>query len=152
MLINISTRSHLWRNFGVVIAWTVLYILVTAIASELFTFVASGGGALVFKKSAKKQPALANARSSDEEKAGNPGDSSASSQQTRTNSPNDDAILQSSANESILTWTNVNYSVPYQGGQRQLLTDVHGYAKAGIMVALMGVSGLRLKPCFGIYC
>ncbi|KAL8826772.1 MAG: hypothetical protein Q9191_003588 [Dirinaria sp. TL-2023a] len=138
---DISTRSHLWRNFGVVIAWTVLYILVTAIASELFTFVAGGGGALVFKKGAKKQSASANNRSSDEEKAGDPGDSSASSQQTRTNSPNDDAILQSSANESIFTWTDVNYSVPYQGGQRQLLTDVHGYAKAGIMVALMGVSG-----------
>jgi ABC-type multidrug transport system permease subunit len=45
------TRHHLWRNLVVVIAFTVLYILVTAIAAELFSFTNGGGGAMTFKKS-----------------------------------------------------------------------------------------------------
>lgn len=110
----------------------------TAIASELFTFIASGGGALVFKKSAKKQPP-SNNRIADEEKAGDAGNSSVSSDLTQTNG--DEEPIPKATSESIFTWTGVYYSVPYQGGQRQLLNEVNGYAKPGIMVALMGASG-----------
>ncbi len=136
-----STRSHLWRNFGAVIAFTVLYIIITAIASELLTFVPSGGGALVYKKSAKKQtPTTADA--ADIEKAEISGDSSVSSDQMNTAGDDDRGdIPQTTSSESVFSWTNVNYSVPYQGGQRQLLNEVHGYAKPGVMVALMGASG-----------
>ena len=134
-----STRSHLWRNFGAILAWTVLYILITAIASELFTFVASGGGALVFKKSAKKY-ASSTSNVADVEKAGVAGDS-VSSGRTHTDSRDEEAIPQTSSSESVFTWTHTNYSVPFQGGQVQLLNDVNGYAKPGVMVALMGASG-----------
>ena len=116
-----------------------LYILVTAVASELFTFVASGGGALIFKKSAKKQNA-STAKIADEEKAGDAGNSSLTSSQTQTNN-DEETVPQTSSSESIFTWTGVNYSVPYQGDQRQLLSNVSGYAKPGVMVALMGASG-----------
>ena len=134
-----STRSHLWRNFGAIIAFTVLYVLVTAVASELFTFVAGGGGALVFKTSAKK-PTASTAKIADEEKAGDAGNSSVTSNQTQANI-DEETIPQTSSSESIFTWTGVNYSVPYQGDQRQLLSNVNGYAKPGVMVALMGASG-----------
>ena len=139
------TRSNLWRNFGVIIAFTVLYILITVIASELFPFVEGGGGALIFKKGAKT-PALATKKNADEEKAGDSGDSSASSGKLQTSSSEDNEkavedIPKTSSSESVFTWTDVNYSVPYEGGQKQLLNQVHGYAKPGVMVALMGASG-----------
>ena len=141
MLTFASTRSHLWRNFGAVIAFTVLYILITAVASELFAFVPSGGGALVFKKSAKKHGA-SQSDVPDVEKAGVAGNSSTSSgRQIDGNSDDEKAIPPTTSSESVFTWTNVNYSVPYQGGQRQLLTEVNGHAKPGVMVALMGASG-----------
>ena len=126
------TRSHLWRNFGVVIAFTVLYILVTVLGSELFSFVGGGGGSLVFKKGSKTPTA---SRIADVEKGGNAGDSSASSSQET------DPIPKMSGSESVFTWTNVEFSVPYDGGQRKLLNRVNGYAKPGVMVALMGASG-----------
>lgn len=135
-LIVISTRSHLWRNFGVLIAFTVLYILVTAVASELFSFVGGGGGALLFKKKSKQvtpKPGKA-----DIEKAGDAGDSSSSA---TPNNSQDLPLTQTYTNDSIFTWTDVGYSVPYQGSQRQLLNHVNGYAKPGVMVALMGASG-----------
>ncbi|KAK8023180.1 ATP-binding multidrug cassette transport protein [Apiospora marii] len=141
------TRSHLWRNFGVVIAFTVLYILVTVIATELFDFSGGGGGALVFKKSrrSKKQAQRLSAPNDEEKRAdngvtsGNSSTETGSSPQT-VNEANED-MEKLSKSDSIFTWRNVEYTVPYMGGERKLLNNVNGYAKPGIMVALMGASG-----------
>ena len=134
------TRSHLWRNFGVIIAFTVLYILVTVMGSELFSFVGGGGGALVFKKGSKT-PAQRTSSTTDVENGGDAGDSSASSGQLQVSSQGKDLSPKTSRGESVFTWTDVEFSVPYDGGQRKLLNKVNGYAKPGVMVALMGASG-----------
>ncbi|EMD00495.1 hypothetical protein BAUCODRAFT_28848 [Baudoinia panamericana UAMH 10762] len=141
------SRSHLWRNFGVVIAFIVLYILVTVFAAESFNFAKSGGGALVFKKSkrAKKQ-AQKIAAPNDEEKAAAGSGESSSSEKKETDlgedeEKEDEALQQIVKSESIFTWRNVEYTVPYLGGERKLLNNVNGYAKPGVMVALMGASG-----------
>lgn len=133
-------RSNLWRNWGVVIAFTVLYILVTVLGSELFSFVGGGGGALVFKKGAKS-PAPRTSKVADAEKGGNAGDDSASSGHMQTSSDADEHNSKTAESDSVITWQDVNFSVPYEGGQRQLLNNVHGYAKPGVMIALMGASG-----------
>jgi len=144
------TRSHLWRNFGVLIAFTVLYLIVTVLAAEFVSFKSAGGGALIFKKSkrAKQQVKAVDTGPADEEKAGSSGDSNSSGSKDKTmgESPNDqgtedEALEQITKSDSIFTWRDVNYSVPYLGGERQLLHEVNGYAKPGKMVALMGASG-----------
>jgi len=134
------TRSHLWRNFGVLIAFTVLYILVTAIATETFSFVGGGGGALVFKKGHKKV-APKSSKVEDAEKGGNSGDSTPSNGQLQTSSQEKASIPKTADSESVFSWQDVNFSVPYDGGQKQLLNNVHGYAKPGELIALMGASG-----------
>lgn len=134
------TRSNLWRNLGVVIAFSVLYVLVTVVGSEVFSFVGGGGGALIFKKGSQKlAPAVS--KVADTEQGGDAGDSSASSGQLQTESQEDEPVLKITDNDSIFTWQDVEFSVPYDGGQRKLLNRVHGYAKPGVMVALMGASG-----------
>ena len=133
-------RSNLWRNWGVVIAFTVLYILVTVLASELFSFVGGGGGALVFKKGAKA-PAPKASKVADAEKGGNAGDDSASSGHMQTGSDAHEHNSKTAESDSVFTWQDVHFSVPYEGGERQLLNNVHGYAKPGVMIALMGASG-----------
>ncbi|KAK8217419.1 ATP-binding cassette transporter snq2 [Zalaria obscura] len=140
------TRSHLWRNFGVVIAYTVLYLLVTIAATELFSFTNEGGGALIFKKSKKAKKQVKEAPAGDEEKAVSGSDSSDSSATiaadgTTGEHEQEEALKGLSNSESIFTWQNVEYTVPYQGGERKLLNGVNGYAKPGVMVALMGASG-----------
>ncbi|KAJ5674748.1 ABC multidrug transporter atrF [Penicillium maclennaniae] len=118
------TRHHLWRNFGVVIAFTVLYILVTVWAAEFLSFVGGGGGALVFKKSKRaKKITSQTGKENDEEKGG------------------DTAFNRLSSSERCFTWSNVEYTVPYGNGTRKLLNSVNGYAKPGVMIALMGASG-----------
>ncbi|KAI4169784.1 MAG: hypothetical protein LQ343_005433 [Gyalolechia ehrenbergii] len=134
-----DTRSNLWRNFGVVIAFTVLYILVAIVGTELFQFIRGGGGVIVFKKGAGKK-VISGSQTADTEKGGDSGDSSASSGQLRTEKESD-SVPRSTSNDEIFTWTDVEYSVPYEGSYRKLLNNVHGYVKPGVMIALMGASG-----------
>ncbi|KAG4442743.1 hypothetical protein IFR05_001760 [Cadophora sp. M221] len=138
------SRSNLWRNFGVVIAFTVLYIAVTMIASELFNFSKSGGGALEFKRSkAAKQKVKAASAPSDVEQGTQHRAASmpTSSNETLNGGREEEALQEISGSDSIFTWENVEYTVPYMGGERKLLNKVNGYAKPGVMVALMGASG-----------
>jgi ATP-binding cassette subfamily G (WHITE) protein 2 (SNQ2) len=132
------SRSNLWRNFGVVIAFAVLYLIVTVVGTETLSFVKSGGGALVFKKSKRAKKAVKE-ESTDEEKAV-AGEASGNSSDTAT--ANEEEALESiSSSESVFTWKDVEYTVPYQGGERKILNKVNGYAKPGVMVALVGASG-----------
>jgi ATP-binding cassette, subfamily G (WHITE), member 2, SNQ2 len=140
------SRSNLWRNFGVVIAFTVFYILVTALATELFSFAASGGGALVFKKSKKTKAAVKSEQQPSDEEKGVEVSSSSGRSETHvgatSSGESEEAALQSLAkSDSIFTWKDVEHSVPYHGGHRKLLNGISGYAKPGKMVALVGASG-----------
>jgi len=137
------SRSNLWRNFGVVIAFGVLYILVTVVATELFSFASADGGALIFKKSgnAKKQAQKA-AAPNDEEKNVDSSTSDTSTPSSGSSTANEEeALEQLTSSDSIFTWRDVEYTVPYLGGERKLLNKVNGYAKPGLLVALVGASG-----------
>jgi len=133
------TRSHLWRNWAVVIAFAVLYLIVTVIATETFSFVSGGGEALVFKKS-KHAKRTMKQKNSDEETVV-PGRNVESRAHSQQEGQGDEALEQISTSESIFTWKNVEYTVPYQGGEKKLLNNVSGYAMPGVMVALVGASG-----------
>jgi ATP-binding cassette, subfamily G (WHITE), member 2, SNQ2 len=119
---------------GSVIAFTVLYIGITMIASELFNFNASGGGALEFKRSkATKKKVKAATAPSDVEKGNKeriPSDSSGSNDILGVQE--EEALQQISGSESIFTWEDVEYSVPYMGDERKLLNKISGYAKPGV--------------------
>jgi ABC-type multidrug transport system ATPase subunit/ABC-type multidrug transport system permease subunit len=121
-----------------VIAFSVLYLLVTVIATETVSFAASGGGALVFAKNKRAKQAVKEEAPADEEKIAT--GESASSSHTAAHEE-EEALESISSSESVFTWKDVEYTVPYQGGERKLLNKVNGYAKPGVMIALVGASG-----------
>jgi ATP-binding cassette subfamily G (WHITE) protein 2 (SNQ2) len=129
----------------VLIAFTVLYVLITVVATELFSFSASGGGALVFKKSRRTKAAVkADQQPSDEETAGegmSPSSANSSEIRLEKTKTQDEALESLAKSDKVFTWQNVDYTVPYLGGERKLLNKVSGYAKPGKMVALVGASG-----------
>ncbi|OAX79146.1 hypothetical protein ACJ72_06537 [Emergomyces africanus] len=142
------SRSHLWRNFGIIIAFTLAYIAITAVAAEAFPFVTGGGGALVFKKSKRtktKAKVQQKPQSQDEETGKVERIEDATGVTTRRSSAtaNDEnaEFTRLSTSERVFTWTDVEYTVPYGNGERKLLNKVTGYVKPGSMIALMGVSG-----------
>ena len=134
------SRANLWRNFGVLVALSVFYIVVTVVASETLDFVRGGGGALVFKKSSKAKKQV-KATPADEEKGGQAEDREASDMALQKTKTQEEVLGELTKSESVFTWTDVNYTVPVVGGERKLLNNVSGYAKPGVMVALMGASG-----------
>ena len=142
------SRSNLWRNFGVVVAFTVLYIVVTALASELFSFTMEGGGALIFKKTKKAKKQVqeeSKNNTTDEEKAVSAEPVSSRSSDTvqahESGDGKNEVANEIARSKSVFTWENVEYEVPYQGGTRKLLNNVNGYVKPGQLIALVGASG-----------
>lgn len=140
------SRNNIWRNFGVVIGWIILYIALTVLFNELFQFVSGGGGALVFKKTKKAKKQVTIAGPADEEKAGSSGESSTKKEtglgdSSQGEEAEEQAFEKITKSESIFTWRDVEFSVPYLGGEKKLLNHVNGYAKPGLMIALMGASG-----------
>lgn len=132
------SRSHLWRNFGILLAFTVGYIGLTVLATEKFSFAGSGMGALVFK-SAKKPKQVAKAQNKTDEEHTQPDELTAAAI-ARQRTP-DEVLEAFNRSEQIFTWENISYTVPTPQGPKKLLNDINGYAKPGVLVALMGASG-----------
>ncbi len=133
------TRAHLWRNFGVLVAFAVLYLLVTTLATEVISFGGAGGGALVFKRSKRAAKLTTTPAPGDEEK-GNTFVNPSSSGTVSSSGDDGDKVLKALPG-SCFTWEDVTYTVPTPAGPKRLLNGVNGYAKPGVMVALMGASG-----------
>ena len=132
--------SHLWRNYGIILAFTAGYIIVAMIGVEYLTWGSGGGSTKVFIKpgrsSKKNQQTLPTTEKAIAKSPAKPTPNEAALQPTTTTK----SVIHGKA--AILTWDNLNYTVPLPGGQsKQLLTGIHGYLKPGRLTALMGPSG-----------
>lgn len=132
------SRSNLWRNFGILIAFTAGYIALTVLATEKLSFVGGGMGALVFKSSKKPKQVAKTQGKADEEHGRSDVATAAELQRQRTP---DEVLENFNRSDQIFTWENISYTVPTAAGPKKLLNDINGYAKPGVLVALMGASG-----------
>ncbi len=138
------SRSHLWRNIGIIAAFFAFFVVLTMIGMEIQKPNAGGGAVTIFKRGqAPKSVKKAMEKGSipeDEEKAGNAGGEKLG-QGESSGSESGEAVKGVARNESVFTWQNVNYTIPYEKGERKLLSDVQGYVRPGKLTALMGASG-----------
>ena len=138
------TRAHLWRNFGIIAGFWIFFVFVTMVGMEIQKPNMGGGAVTIFKRGqAPKSVATAMEKSNlpeDEEK-------NAVSNEDRfldgESSGSDYVVAVNGVakNESVFTYTNVNCTIPYEKGERKLLSDVQGYVRPGKLTALMGASG-----------
>ncbi|KAH7159764.1 putative ABC multidrug transporter [Dactylonectria estremocensis] len=119
------SHSHLWRNYGILIAFFLLFHVVYLVATELNQGRQSKAEALVFRRGHAPKH-LQN-------------DIEASST-TPTIAVND-RKLRLPQQKDVLMWRGLNYDIPVEKGTRRLLDDVNGWVKPGTLTALMGVSG-----------
>ncbi|KAK5991913.1 ABC multidrug transporter atrF [Cladobotryum mycophilum] len=141
------TRSHLWRNFGFLWAFFFFFVFLTAVGNEIMKPNAGGGAITVFKRGQvpkKIEKSIeAGGRDQKDVESGpishiNPsmvGDREEEKNENRDDGP---ALAK---NETVFTFQNINYTIPYEGGERKLLQDVQGYVRPGKLTALMGASG-----------
>jgi ATP-binding cassette, subfamily G (WHITE), member 2, SNQ2 len=121
-------KGDLWRNWGIILALIVVFLILNVVLGELLNFGGGGSSAKVYQKPNAERTALNEAltKKREEKRKG-------SKKETE-----DDLKINS---ESVLTWEGLNYDVPVPGGTRRLLNNVFGYVKPGQLTALMGASG-----------
>ncbi|KAF5603178.1 ABC transporter CDR4 [Fusarium subglutinans] len=124
--------SHLWRNYGILIAFIIVFTFTYLFSAEYFASQASKGEILVFRKAQKPRRKW----TSDEEAV------NAELQTPRATS--DDTVHMSTEkppNSSTFCWRNVCYDVQVKGETRRILSDVNGWVQPGKLTALMGATG-----------
>ncbi|KAJ5612583.1 CDR ABC transporter [Penicillium lagena] len=142
------SRSHLWRNFGIIIGWFIFFVALTMLGMELQKPNKGGSSVTVFKRGeapegvevALDQPGLHHDEESGEKDEIIPNGKDDESSDLSKKVP------KIAKNTAVFTWQNVNYTIPYKGGQKQLLQNVEGYVKPGRLTALMGASGAGPLP------
>lgn len=130
------SADNIWRNFGIIWAFWVLFVVLTIIATNNWDERGGKSGYLLIpREKAKKQP-LAIVR--DEESQ-----ASEKSMHNSGSSMSDDSRIQDQLirNTSVFTWKNLSYTVKTPSGDRVLLDNVQGWVKPGMLGALMGSSG-----------
>lgn len=126
--------SHLWRNFGIIIAWWVCYLFFTCLAVERLKAAGSQKSFLVFRRPSKEAEKQLIARVKDTEAEG-------SNEKGDGQNVNGDEDMQIEKTDTVFAWNNLNYTVNVRGGKKQLLRNIQGFTKPGALVALMGASG-----------
>ncbi|GAB0138464.1 hypothetical protein EsDP_00006699 [Epichloe bromicola] len=147
------TRSHLWRNFGFLWAFFLFFVLLTALGMEQMKPNAGGGAVTVFKrgqvpKGLEKTIEAGGQKNAADEESGptshvTPGMAEEQSDEKQTTGINSrqDNLKRVAKNETVFTFRNIDYTIPYESGERKLLQDVQGYVRPGKLTALMGASG-----------
>ncbi|KAH6615048.1 opaque-specific ABC transporter CDR3 [Boeremia exigua] len=125
--------NNRWRNFGIMVAITIILLITHLVMSELVASERSKGEVLVFRRS--KMAKAARQRGSDEETGKISAHRGEKTDNSGTSTPN------VQKQQSVFHWESVNYEVPIKGETRQILDAVDGWIKPGTLTALMGVSG-----------
>ncbi|KAJ5812426.1 hypothetical protein N7474_008727 [Penicillium riverlandense] len=128
--------SHVWRNFGILIAFLIGFMIIYFVASELNSSTTSTAEALVFRRNHEPgymRPGHVKSNY-DEENGIELGSVNMVSETT-----SDDILLP--PQEDIFTWRDICYDIEIKGEPRRLLDHVSGWVKPGTLTALMGVSG-----------
>ncbi|KAF9876534.1 ABC multidrug transporter [Colletotrichum karsti] len=124
--------SHRWRNFGILMALTIVFMLLYLFAVEWVSSERSKGEVLVFTRSALKK---VKRTTEDLENTTDRGS------QPAIQSGNDSEGPDLAKQTSIFHWQNVSYEVNVKGETRKILQNVDGWVRPGTLTALMGVSG-----------
>ncbi|CAO2655641.1 Nn.00g044440.m01.CDS01 [Neocucurbitaria sp. VM-36] len=137
------SRSHLWRNFGFICAFFLFFVALTAFGMEIQKPNKGGGAVTIYKrgqvpKTVEKEMET-NSLPKDEEAGKIEPDNT--KQSASDNDESEKTVEGVAKNETIFTFQDITYTIPYEKGERTLLQGVNGFVKPGKLTALMGASG-----------
>lgn len=116
------TRSHLWRNLGIMIGFMIFFMFVYLLATELVSEALSKGEVLIFRRG--HQPKI----TQDSETPADTGFKEESQVEGSANIQRQTAIFQ---------WQDLCYDIKIKGEPRRILDNVNGWVKPGTATALM---------------
>jgi ATP-binding cassette subfamily G (WHITE) protein 2 (SNQ2) len=144
------TRSHLWRNFGIILVFWFLYTVIATIGLTYTARESGGAGGHIFKRGAKPSEATASTKTGVEDlekQSSRTVHALAATASGNTSQTQLGHVLTTPARPSsgsVFTFENISYYVNVGGEERQLLRDISGYARPGQLTALM-VCSVRNK-------
>ncbi|KAJ6155247.1 hypothetical protein N7470_005813 [Penicillium chermesinum] len=125
------SHSHLWRNFGIIVAFLVFFHAAYLILTELVPGTASSGNTLCFlSRNSPDNPGADDLESRKQSGA-----------LREVQSSRSHLCLSVPQQRRVFSWKGLSYDIPVKGGTKRLLDDVNGWAKPGTLTALMGLSG-----------
>ncbi|PYI02739.1 ABC transporter-like protein, partial [Aspergillus sclerotiicarbonarius CBS 121057] len=135
------SRDHLWRNFGIILAFWFLYTGLAALGLTIMTRETAQTSGPVFKRGVSASDNLVCPDSGPT--SGNSKDHDASFQSDGTLSDIEitESTGDSTALRSLFTFENITYTVKANNKPKRLLNNVNGYVRVGQLTALMGASG-----------
>lgn len=130
-------HSHIWRNYAIIAAYFIVFLIAYGLAVEFVPQVEKGrGDVLIFLKKA---------RGTKNRKYHVNGDSKSKGKAVydigTEHSVFDGREKLDNSQAGCFTWADLTYEIPVKGGTKTLLTGIHGYVKPGTMTAMLGESG-----------
>ncbi|PYH84571.1 P-loop containing nucleoside triphosphate hydrolase protein [Aspergillus uvarum CBS 121591] len=140
------TRAHLWRNFGIILVFWFLYMVLGAVGLTFMTRDSGNATGPVFKRGAVIPQRVENSMASNGARDDSAAEKGSVSGQSETDVDEVGASprpgqTQPSVNRASFTFEDLCYTVTVGGGEKQLLDHISGYVKPGQLTALMGASG-----------
>ncbi|EFW99559.1 ABC multidrug transporter [Grosmannia clavigera kw1407] len=135
------SHSHVWRNFGIIWAWWLIFVIITIVATTNWRASSESGPSLLIPR--EKAKSLGHMLAADEEAQDEDhvANDVAETKEVAGNSSDNESSGNLVRNTSTFTWKNLCYVVKTPSGDRQLLNNVQGWVKPGMLGALMGSSG-----------
>ncbi|KAM3420040.1 hypothetical protein BST61_g3350 [Cercospora zeina] len=131
---NSYSSSNIWRNFGIIWAWWILFVACTIFCTSRWSIISGNSGYLVIPREKQKAAMHLVADEENLPEKTRARDAEKSSQDDKM----EDQLIR---NTSVFTWKHLTYTVQTPSGPRVLLDDVQGWVKPGMLGALMGSSG-----------
>lgn len=127
--------KHMWRNFGVIIAFCVLSSITYIAATEIVRAKKSKGEVLIFQRGHRQNKLLKlNHHQDDVESGGGSNDNTMGHPDTK-------GQVNIERQHGIFQWKDVCYDIKIKNEPRRLLDHVDGWVEPGTLTALMGASG-----------
>lgn len=132
-------NSHKWRNWGIVIAFAVLFLATYLIFMELNKGAEQNGEVLVFQRAALKK----SKKITKDLESGSPETLKLEEKIEDTSDKSSEPVdeLQLSSSNEIFHWRDLTYEVKIKSENRIILNEVCGWVRPGQVTALMGASG-----------
>ncbi|KAK0707913.1 ABC transporter CDR4 [Lasiosphaeris hirsuta] len=123
-------KAHQWRNFGILVAFTIFYLGTYIVAAEVISAKRSKGEVLVFRRGYGLM-----ATASDVESSSEP---STKGSELATEVPDIPSIEK---HTSVFHWRDICFDITVNKEKKRILDHVDGWIKPGTVTALIGPSG-----------
>ncbi|KAJ5982947.1 CDR ABC transporter [Penicillium waksmanii] len=126
--------SHVWRNFGILIAFLIFFLTIYLLSAEYISSDVGKGEVLIFQRS---HLSVVKEKTVMDEESGSP----TSSEKSRQDEVNEPAASGITAQKNVFHWRDLCYDITIKGRTRRITDHVNGWVKPGKLTALMGASG-----------